>query len=131
MNPNNLILLSNILLIIPAILLLPILVWVSKAKLPKNIVNKYSWKVVYMSSIPFAYAWKHSVNEEDLVFFEKHRTRAIAFAVFMLLNGNIILFANVLNALSTYMEHNQWTETQMSWCINQLRDQHVRINSNQ
>ena len=104
MNSENLILLANILLVTFVVLLIPMIVWVHKAKPPRHALKKYPWRIVYMSRLPFTTAWKKAVAAGDVVLFEKYQARLNAFLIFLLVISHLISAAFYVNEVRMYLE---------------------------
>lgn len=87
---ENLLILADALLLCFVALQIPIIIWVYRAKPPKELYKKYPIRVFYTSQLPFTSAWKSIVTMEDAVLLERYRTRLHVSAVIILSSTHLI-----------------------------------------
>jgi hypothetical protein len=72
---NTIVLLMKVLLISYTCLLVLLVPWVLKGRIPRAYYSKYSPKLIHRSSLPFAEAWRSDVEASDLPIFLRARMR--------------------------------------------------------
>ena len=87
---ENLFVLADVLLLLFAVLLIPITIWVYKAKPPKELYKKYPRRLLWVSLLPFTSVWKSIVTTEDAVLLEKYRMRLCVSAVIIIGGTHLI-----------------------------------------
>jgi hypothetical protein len=100
MNAELLTRIAEALLILSAVIPIPMMVWIYKAKPPRQITKRYPWRIVYFSHVPFTSAWKKQVSPDDVVVFERYQTRLNIGAVLALLISNMISAAAYLHVVA-------------------------------
>ena len=100
--PENLLILADVLLLLFAVLLIPITIWVYKAKPPKELYKKYPRRVLWVSQLPFTSAWKSMVTTEDALILERYRTRLYVSAVIIMASTHLIAGYYFIHLLVQY-----------------------------
>jgi hypothetical protein len=80
-NPDFLVLVSNISLLVYLGLLFGVAIWALQARLPSRLKTNYPRRITFMSQMPLAFRWREQVSKEDLPVFEKARQRQHAFLI--------------------------------------------------
>ncbi len=69
-----------------AVLVIGLQVWLYKAAPPKTFVQKYSWRVLFLSMLPLVTTWKARIELADTETVQKYRKRAAVYLFILVLS---------------------------------------------
>lgn len=91
---------ANLSLLVFFVLITAVGIWTVRGRLQKKFYSRYPRRLIYLSQLPFTYAWRQFVKPDDLLAFEKARMRLHVFLVVLILLTHLVSFYSYLHVVA-------------------------------